>query len=243
MATRFSKWIAAAAVLVMAVGLCSAVWSAGPAEDTSPVTLELKDVDVQTAINALFQGRGYSTAMGADVQGTIPSISFKEVPFKDALKSLLKTAGLVARTENGIYTINKKPDVTATTYDTASTAVATADTGVDTTTTSESRIDRIPLTNLGPSEVLAIMNGQGSGSGGMMGGYGGMGGGYGGMMGGGYGGMMGGGMGGFGGSSFGGRGGYGGGGYGGSSLGNRGSYGGSSYGSYGGYGGYGGGRY
>ncbi len=214
-------------------------------EDNSPVSLDLKDADVKSAIESLFRGRNRNYSIAQDVSGVIPSCSITGLPFDQALKSLLKSAGLVYRVENSVYIISKKPDVSAAALVDTS-AVAPVDTAaVDTTTTVESIIDKIPLSNTGASEILAIMQGNGVNGNSGYGGYGG------GMMGGGMmgGGMMGGGMmgGGYGGGGYGG-GGYGGGGYGGGYGSSRGSYGsggygggyGSSRGSYG-SGGYGGG--
>mgnify|MGYP005837156779 FL=1 len=237
-----AKWLAVAApAVIVSVLVCAAVCAQ---DDDAPVSLDLKDVDVKAAIDALFRGTGRNFSLAQGIEGTIPSLSFKDVPFSQALKNLMKSAGLVYRVENGIYTITKKPETT-TTYDpnAAGLAAATDATAVETTTTSEAVIEKITLNNSSPREMLDLMKGGGQGGqGGYGGGYGGYGGGYGGY-GGGYGGY-GGGYGGYGG----GYGGYGGGygGYGGSSYGGYGggygSYGGSrSYGgSYGGYGSYGG---
>ena len=222
--------IVALAVAAVASGVISVPVRAA---DDPLISIELQDGDVKTAIQALFKGTGLNYTLGQDVEGVIPSVSISNVPFSQALRSILKTAGLVMRIENGIYTISKKPETSP--YDvTGTTATATDTVAVDTTTTVETTIEKVALNNASPREILDIMRG-GQGSGGYGGGYGGMmGGGYGGMMGGGYGGMMGGGYGGMMGGGYGG--GYGGsygGGYGG-----RGSYGGS----YGG-GSYGGGSY
>jgi len=246
-----TRWIAVVmlAVLVAGFGLATALIAQ---EDNSPVSLDLKDADFKSAIESLFRGRNRNYSIGQDVAGVIPSLSISGVPFDQALKSLLKTAGLVYRVENSVYIISKKPETSAMAIIDTSAALAADTSAVDTTTTVESRIEKVGLYNTGASEILGIMQGSGtSGSGsygsgyGMMGGMGGGMGGYG-MMGG-----MGGGMGGYGGGGGGyGGGGYGGGGYGGGGYGgygggsNRGSYGGGGYGG-GGYGGggYGGGGY
>ena len=241
MQTRYLKWIAVFTAVVIASALVCALAFAAPEVDNSPVTLELKDVDIQTALTALFRGRGHSFSLAPDVKGVVPTLYFKEVPFKQALKNLLKSAGLVASFQNNVYTIKKKPQLTDYTNTAADTDVEEVE--VDDTTTVETSIEKIPLNHSSASEILATMSGQSNQGG--MGGYGG--GGYGG---GGYGGGMMGGM--MGGSSrYGGGSSYGGGGFGGSSYGGYGGYGGgssrygggSSYGGYGGgssYGGYGG---
>ncbi len=222
-----TRCIAVFVIVLILGGLACAV-AVAAADDNSPVTLDLKDVEVKAAIDALFRGRpGKNFSISQDVTGIIPSMSISNVPFDAALKSLLKNAGLVYRIENNVYMISKKPDSNPYAAVTDPSGVATApgtDATIDTTTTVESVIDKVPLSNMGASQMLSIMSGNagdqyGGGYGMGMGGYGG--GGYGG---GGYGGY--------------GGGGYGGGGYGGGYS-SRGSYGGS-YGGYGG-GGYGGG--
>lgn len=235
------RYIALFIVVALVVGMICSVALAAE-EDNSPVTLDLKDADVRSAIESLFRGRNRNFSISQDVAGSIPSLSITGVPFDQALKSLLKSAGLVYRVENSVYMINKKPDTSATATLDAAALTAGDSATIDETTTVESIIDKVPLNNTGASQILAIMQGSnnnsnnsyGGGYGGMMGGMGMMGGGYGGSSYGGssYGGSS------YGGSNYGSRN-YGGssygGGYGGSSYGNR-SYGGSSYGgsSYGG---------
>ena len=88
---------------------CSVAWSA--TSSIPPVTLELKQTDVSAAVKTLFKGTGlnYAFESGA-ATGTISSLSFKDVPFDQALRSLLKTAGLVYRIDGNIYLISKKSD-------------------------------------------------------------------------------------------------------------------------------------
>jgi len=210
-------------------GFASAIVLAA-AEDNSTVSLELKDADVKSAIESLFRGRGRNYSITQEVSGVVPSLSISGVSFDQALKSLLKSSGLVYRVESSVYIISKKPDVSATALVDATATAATDTAATDTTTTVETIIDKIPLSNTGASEILSIMKGETNNSYGS-GGYGNSGG-YGGSSYGGYGGGSGYG-GGYGGSSYGGSS-YGGG-YGGSSYGssNRSSYGSSSRSSYG----------
>ena len=233
-------------VLIVAVAACTTNAAVGAlAADegkTANIELTLQDGDVRAAIQAFFQAAGVNYAIDPEVQGVVPSLSFKGVPFEVALRSLVKAAGLVYRVSDGIYIISKKPDVSTTTASLSTTLPTTTDTTVvDTTTAEETIIEKVPLSNTGASEILAMMNGNTSGSSYGYGSYGGYGGGFGGY-GGGFGsyGGYGGGFGGYGGG-FGSYGGYGGGfgsygGYGGyGSYGSYGSYGRSSYGGYGGY--------
>ena len=259
--TGIRSLILVVALLSLAIGPAPAADESTKAKDT--VNLELQDVSVRSAIQALFKNSGKNYSMDSNVSGTIASISFKDVPFDAALKSLMKTAGLIYRVDQDIYIITKRADSTPTAE---RIALPSAGPDPDAPVASEVRVEKIPLTYTSPAEILAVMTGNtgreyGGGFGGSGGGYGGYGGGYGGY-GGGYGsygignvgimggfggnGGYGGGYGGYGGNSgYGsGYGGYGGGygsgygsGYGGYGSGNS-SYG-RGYGNYGGYGGYG----
>ena len=163
-----TRCIAVLVVTLLVTGLACAVVMA--AEDNSPVTLDLKDADVKSAIESLFRGRNRNYSISQDVAGAIPSLSITGVPFDQALKSLLKSAGLVYRVENNVYMINKKPETSASATMDPSAMVAVDSSAVDTTTTVESIIDKIPLSNTGASEILAIMQGSNSGSSGYGGG-------------------------------------------------------------------------
>lgn len=249
---RLSIGFVSAVVLAMLVSVAPV--HAADAADL--VNLDLKDVDVRAAIEAMFKNTGKNFAIDPNVIGTVPAVSFKDVPFETALRNLTRSAGLVFRVDgdSSIYIISKRPENAS---GAAGSGGAVSGAGlvagvnlpaVDTPIESETIIEKVPLNYTSASEILAMLGGDSrgyGGYGGMMGGYGGMMGGYGGGTMGGYGGGM---MGGFGGSYGGGMmGGFGGssyGGYGGSSYGGYGSSGGVRYGSgyggggYGGYGGY-----
>ncbi len=196
---------------------------ASPKDKQHLINLELKDIDIRSAIEAMFKNTGKNYAIDSNVSGIVPSVSFKDVEFETALRNLCKTAGLVYRVDNTggseIYIISKKPEqpVTPVTTTTASTVEV-----VEEPIEREVVIEKVPLTHLSASEVLAMLGGSGREYGGM--GMYGMYGGYPGYGGYGYG-------------TYGGYRGYGGyGGYGGYS--GYGSYGGFGYGTYGGYRGY-----
>ncbi len=237
MRSGYTKLIVAILAVVMALGIgCAAAYAA---DSTGNVSLDLKDVDVRAAIESLFRGTGKSFTIDQEVQGTIPSVVIRDVPFDVALKTLARTAGLIYRVDTGIYLIQKKQVVP----DVAAPVVQDTTVEVQATTTEETVIDKIPLSNTGASELLGMMNGQtGNGNSG----YGNSGYGNSGFGGGGYGnsGFGGGGMGGFGGgfgnSGFGGGSNYGGGGFGGGGN-YGGGYGGNS--GFGGNSGYGGGGF
>lgn len=215
-------------VLALAAGLLCGMRPVAAADNTT-VNLELTDVDARAAIKMLFQSTGKNYAIDSDVSGTIPSVVLRDLPFDQALRSLLRSAGLVHRMDGDVYIITKKPEVTAPV-----TGVAAPGTEVipEQTATEETQIEKIPLNNVGASEILSMISGSGSTGGSMFGTYGNMGnmmGSFGSSFGGGNFGSSFGSS--FGGSNFGGSN-FGGSNFGGSSFGSRSSsFGGSSYGS------------
>lgn len=210
------------------------------------VSIDLKDIEVKSAIEALFRNTGKNFAVDPSVGGSISSVSFKDVPFDTALKNLTRTTGLTYRMDGDIYLISKRADpssIQSPPNPYAQTPVSENIELAADTTKSEMIIDKVPLNYTSASEILAVMGGGGRdygsaggyNNGGNVGygggGYGGTTGGYGGYGGGGYGNNYGGG---------GGYGGYGGGYGGGGGYGTGNVYGGNG-GGYGNYGGYGGG--
>jgi len=231
-------------MLMLAVPVIAQHTDTGSANKVT-INLDLKDVDIRSAIEVLFKGTGKNYAIDPNVSGIIPSVSFKDVPFETALRNLTKSSGLVYRIDNdsNIYIVSKKIDPVPNPSGGNLPPVTQPVDYVDGTTESEILIEKIPLNFTSASEILAML-GQDSGRdyGGYnqmygMSGFGGYNSGYGGnnSFGGGYGGY-GGGFGGFGG--FNGSSGFGG--YPSSNIygGGYNSYGGSNI--YGGYGGYGG---
>ena len=241
MRSSWVTWLIVALVaLAPAAVYAQAGTAAAPVKDV--VNLDMRDIDIRAAIEALFRGTGKNFAIDPNVSGTVSSVQFKDVSFEVALRNLTKTAGLVYRVDNAsnIYIISKKPEAQPR-VDTGIVGMTPVTGYVDTTTEKEVKIEKIPLNYTSASEILAMLGGGGREYGGFVG-YGGYGNqGYGGYGYSGYGGYPGyGGYGGYGTRSYGGYG-YGNnyGGYGG--YGNYGGYGtSSSYRSgYGGYGGYG----
>lgn len=164
------------------------------------VTMDMKDINIQTAIEAMFRNSGRNFAVDPNVEGMIPSVSFKDVPFDIALKNLLKSSGLIYRIDHNVYIISKRPETTLLMGE-GPALEPTPDTEVEESTV---RVEKITLNYASPREILDLMTNSSRDYGGSYGmGFGG----YGGGNGGGYGG---GGYGGLGGSSRG-FGGYGGG--------------------------------
>lgn len=243
------SWLSVMLCLVVAVAAAPAIAAdtSGAGSDEPTISLELKDVEVRSAIEALFRNTGKNFFIEPNVSGTIATLSFQDVTFDNALRSLTRNAGLVYRKDGNVYIIAQKPDTSATPTYTPSTPQPDPQDYVGDTTTSEMRVEKVKLNYSSPSEILAIMRGDmGRGYGGTMGGgnygYGNYGTGYGGY-GNGYGsygsyGGYGNGYGNYGRSNYGGyNNSYGGNvRYGGSSgYSGYGGYGNSGYGSYGGY--------
>lgn len=172
--SEMKKSISRLGVLLLVAGLVLGAMSgvcAAPAADTQTVNLELTDVDAQAAIRMLFQSTGRNYSIGSDVTGTIPSVSFKDVSFDQALKTLLKSAGLVYRIEDAggssVYIISKKTAV----QNTAAPVVQELP-PVDTTATEDSTIEKVKLNNVGASEILQMMGAGGSSNANGFGNYG-----------------------------------------------------------------------
>ena len=82
--------------------------AAGKASGAHVVTLDLKDVPVQYAIDALFAGSGRVYAIEPGVSGTV-SIKLSGVPFDNALRTLANTAGLAVREDKGLIILGLDP--------------------------------------------------------------------------------------------------------------------------------------
>jgi hypothetical protein len=199
----------------------------------TPITLDLTNAPVRVAIEAVFKYVPFNHTIASDVDGIV-SVSLKDVPFEQALRSILRInspALTFRRAEGNLYEVIVKP----TAIETATTAAPeTPEVAVE----APRRVQKIVLNFTSAMDIgslfgatvhQSIANQASMGGNGGQSGYGGGSGGFGGNSGG-YGGS-----GGFGGSS---------GGYGGSSggfgrSGSSGGYGGSS----GGFGSSGGSRF
>lgn len=103
---KLALLIIAGILAVWTFGLVSTCYAA----DT--VTLELKDVDVTTAIESLFKGSGKNYVIEQGVYGRIPTLSIKDVEFDQALRLITRSNGLTFRIDQGTYMISPKPAVT-----------------------------------------------------------------------------------------------------------------------------------
>jgi hypothetical protein len=249
----------ALAVGCLIVVPCVLVRSAYAQEAEKKVTLNLKDVPLRSAIDALFQGTGLQYSVDPNVPNVPVTLNIRDVGLQPALRILLRQAavavpGLTVSREGDIFVVKIRQAVVAPPAQTEDAPPEYGDAQTDVTW------EKIPVQfnnaavfalafggQMLPTEADVIMQGSGGGQGGFGGGggFGGQGGG--GFGGGGFGGQGGGfGGGGFGGGGFGGGGlgggGFGGGGFGGGGLGGGGFGGGGGLGG-GGFGGLGGGSF
>ncbi|MGC4045149.1 MAG: hypothetical protein QM758_15265 [Armatimonas sp.] len=243
--------ITLAAMLSLAV-LVGAPLAARAQDAPPPVTIDLRDAPIRSALEQIFNSANLQYTIDPQVSGFV-TLKIRDQPFENALKLIMRTATipLTYTKENNVYIVKPRPMTPPPT--------SGLEAPPDVEEPQRRPPDIIPLTYIDPMDLQQLigpflflrpfsragqsgMGGMGGGGmGGGMGGFGGMGGmggGMGGMGGGmgGFGGMggMGGGMGGMGGGmgGFGGMGGMGGGmgGMGGGGMGGFGGMGGGGFG-------------
>jgi hypothetical protein len=193
-----SRWAASVVAVLALVTVCCT----GPAHAQAPdpdkkVTVNLKDIPLRAAIDALFAGTGYQYSVNPDVQNIPVNLNIRDVGLQAALRLLLRQAavaqpGLTFSKDGDIFVVKIRRENTAATPMAEEAPPEYTDEQTDFTW------EKIPVQfnnvavfvlafggQMLPTEADVLMGGMG---GGMMGG---MGGGYGGGMGMG-GGMMGG---------------------------------------------------
>ena len=238
---------------VLALSACGATLLAPPSahaqppKNLPPITLDLRDAEIKTALTQLFDSAKAQYTIDNTVGGYV-TLKIADQPFENALKLILRSSEtpLTYTIESGVYIIKPRillaagSDAGALPPDLGGTAAAST-TYQPLEVIQLNYIDAFDLQGLLGVQILPRetrgANGGGGGGfgGGGLGGGGGFGGG--GLGGGGFGG------GGLGGGGFGGGGGLGGGGFGGGGLGGGGGFGGGRGGGGGfGGGGFGGGR-
>jgi hypothetical protein len=251
---RTSIVASALALFGLCVALLPAPARAQGADADKKVTLNLKDVPLRTAIDALFAGTGFQYSVDPNVQNVPVTLTIRDIGLQAALRLLVRQAstaqpGLTFSKDGDIFVVKIRKENPTPVTQTEEAPPEYSDTA------SEFTWEKIPVQfnnvavftlafggTMLPTEADVLMGSGGGG--GMGGGMGGMGGGMMGGMGGGMGGMGGGmmgGMGGMGGGMMGGMGGgmggFGGGGMGGFGGGGMGGFGGGGMGGFGGGGG------
>ncbi len=72
------------------------------------VNLELKDVSIEDAIDAIFRGSNVPYAVRPGVTGRVKELKLHGLTVDDAIKALVDAAKLSVRIENGVYVIEPK---------------------------------------------------------------------------------------------------------------------------------------
>ena len=162
MRDRHFGWLCFAVACIALTACAAPILAAETAESNGTVNLELKDTDVKSAIEALFRGTGKNYAIDTNVTGTISALSIKNVSFDAALRSLTKSAGLVFRQDAGVFIISMRPDTSQTTPPGSGGGAVAEIPAVEAPTAAEVRIEKIPLSNVSASEILAILQGGGN---------------------------------------------------------------------------------
>ncbi|MDH7602598.1 MAG: STN domain-containing protein [Armatimonadota bacterium] len=73
------------------------------------VNLELKDVSIEEAIDAIFRGSNVPYAVRPGISGRVKELKLRGLTVDDAIKALADAAKAVVRVENGVYVIEPKP--------------------------------------------------------------------------------------------------------------------------------------
>lgn len=168
--------LSASVVLAVVFALPVAAQTAkggGQADPGKRVSLNFKDVPVRSAVEMLFNGSGLNYVVEPGVSGTVAVLRVEDMPFTDALSTLLKASGLTVRKESGVYHIG--PQKLTSEIDNAP--------KVDTEPEVERQkvLEKIPIGYADVYDIGAILGvgsvgsraSQGMGSGGMGGGMGG----------------------------------------------------------------------
>ncbi|MBI5643918.1 MAG: type IV pilus secretin PilQ [Deltaproteobacteria bacterium] len=77
--------------------------------ETRLFSIEVRDAEISDVIRALAQQSGLNIIIGEGVSGKM-SVSFKDIPFKDALQMIIKANGLSYTIQNNVFWVGKKVD-------------------------------------------------------------------------------------------------------------------------------------
>ncbi|HDS9360261.1 TPA: DNA uptake porin HofQ [Enterobacter chengduensis] len=88
-------------IAIVLLMLCKPLWAATP----KPVTLAVDDVPVVQVLQALVAQENRNLVVSPDVGGSL-SLNLTRVPWRQALQTVVNSAGLVMREEGGIFYVN-----------------------------------------------------------------------------------------------------------------------------------------
>jgi len=115
-------------------------------------TIDLKDVDCVTAIEALFKGSDKSFTVENGSYGRMLTLHLKDVDFDSALRVITRACGLVFKINDGAYVISPKPTPIPTSdYNPVNVITKPQLTPIE---TSKPILDKFQLTHTGPANIL-----------------------------------------------------------------------------------------
>lgn len=121
------------------------------ADVVSKCTIDLKDVDVVTAIEVLFKGTDKSFTVEGGVYGTIPVLHLTDVEFEFALRTITRACGLQYKVNGGAYSISPKPkEITPPDYG----PVLQHNTRTTALSIQKPTLDKFQLIHTGPAKIL-----------------------------------------------------------------------------------------
>lgn len=80
-------------------------------EETRLFSIEVRDAEISDVLRALAQQSGLNIILGQGVEGKV-SLSFKDIPFRDAMEMVIKANGFMYTVQNNIMWVGRKVDVT-----------------------------------------------------------------------------------------------------------------------------------
>src|SRR4030067_2848656 len=80
-------------------------------EETRLFSIEVRDAEIGDVLRALAQQSGLNIILGQGVEGKV-SLSFKGIPFRDAMEMVIKANGFMYTVQNNIMWVGRKVDVT-----------------------------------------------------------------------------------------------------------------------------------
>ena len=88
-------------IMLWLLAFSQPLWAAAP----KPVTLVVDDVPVVQVLQALVAQENRNLVVSPDVSGTL-SLNLTRVPWRQALRTVVTSAGLVLREEGGIFYVH-----------------------------------------------------------------------------------------------------------------------------------------
>lgn len=118
------------------------------------VTIDFRDVPIQSAVRILFEGTGFSYNFEPGVTGNV-NMKLVDVAFSQALDKVLQSANMTLRNENNVFTIGPKKDQVTEITPTPVVSIE------ETQLTPKMIVEKIPIGNLSLYDMLSMLYGQG----------------------------------------------------------------------------------